>query len=86
MDFKHRKTIDEAHKSTIVSCKFVGDLKREITVISSDITGHLCTTQLIDTYFMFRANTEIFDKGRLGPVFSLAPMVHVNVNNMLPKL
>jgi hypothetical protein len=44
VEFKHRKTIDELHKNTIVSCKFVGDLNREILIMSSDITGQICTT------------------------------------------
>lgn len=58
-----------------MSAKFVGDLQREILVMSSDIAGVICTTSLVDSFVMFRANQFVFAKTRLGPAFSIAPML-----------
>lgn len=79
VDVKHRKTIEENHKSAIVNAKFVGDIYREILIMSSDISGVICTTSLVDSFVMFRASQFVFAKSRLSAAFSIAPMLNLTV-------
>ena len=61
----------------MVAIKFVGDLYKEIQVISSDVTGLISVTTFTDSFFYFRADTLPFLKGRLGSTYSMAPLLIV---------
>lgn len=83
VEYKHRKTLDDIHKNQVIQIKFVGDFNREILMISSDITGLVCVTSLVDSLFLFRANTQVLFKQRLGPCYSIAPFAQVAL--VLPR-
>ena len=40
-----------------MAIKFVGDLHKEIQVISSDVTGLISVTTFTDSFFYFSADT-----------------------------
>lgn len=52
-------------------------------MVSSDITGQIYLTNLIDSYLMFRANTQAILQTRLGACYSIAPFVQVAL--VLPR-
>ena len=41
VSFRHCKTVEDIHASTIVTIKFMGDLTQNIQVISSDVSGQV---------------------------------------------
>jgi len=60
LQVKKMLTIEELRKlniNTVVAIKFVGDLHKEIQVISSDVTGLISVTTFTDSFFYFRADT-----------------------------
>jgi len=75
VSFKHQKTIEDLHKTTIVQIKFIGDFSKEIVVISSDITGLICITTFSDGMIFFGADKEVFMNKRLGATYSLSPLI-----------
>ena len=54
---KHHKTLDDIHKTTIISIKFVGDFSKDIQVVSCDLAGVVNLTTFTDGTFLFRGKT-----------------------------
>ena len=69
---KHRKTLDDVHKSQVTQVKFIGDFTKEIMAISCDVNGTICLTTFSDTYFMYRASTTAIKVPVTAPVVCLS--------------
>jgi len=79
ISFKHCKTIDDIHKTTVLQVKFVGDFRRDLQVISCDLNGIVYLTGFEEGLFSFNARKECLMKKRLNSVYSLAPLVNVSL-------
>ena len=79
---KHCKTIDDISKTTIVSIKFVGEFStvKEINVLTSDLQGvvYLCTFS--DGLITFGCNKTCIMRQRIGPSYSLAPLLDFGIS------
>jgi hypothetical protein len=77
VEYKHRKTLDDVHKDTVLQVKFCGDFTKEICAVSCDIKAQIATTTFIDNYFMFRANSSFLSEiQNLGPSLCVQPLHH----------
>ncbi len=56
VNFKHQKTLDDIHKTSVVQVKFIGDFSREIVVVSCDLTGIVHLTTFSDGMVYFGAS------------------------------
>ena len=74
---KHCKTIDDISKSTIVTIKFVGEFNsiKDINVLTSDLQGAVFLSTFSDGIFTFSCNKVCIMRNRLGPSYSLAPLL-----------
>ena len=62
------------HKTTVVSVKFIGNPRKECTIISSDLKGIVYVTSFDDGMFLFTAHKKLLMEKRLGPSYSIAPL------------
>ena len=78
VSFKHRKTIDDIHSTTVVSIKFVGDFRNEISVISSDLRGVVYLSTFDNGVFFCSVDKKCLWTKRLGAAYSLAPLIGIS--------
>ena len=80
VSFKHKKTIDDIHATTVVSIKFVGDFRNEISVISSDLRGVVYLSTFDCGVLFCSVNKKCLWTKRLGAAYSLAPLISIGSN------
>ena len=80
VSFKHKKTVDDIHATTVVSIKFVGDFRDEVSVISSDLRGVVYLSTFATGVLFCSVNKKCLWTKRLGAAYSLAPLISIGSN------
>lgn len=80
IQFKHHKTVDDAHKTSVVAVKFVGDFSCDLQVVSCDLSGTICITLFKDTVMFYRTDVKPILQKRLSASFCLAPLVQIGAS------
>ena len=75
VSFKHKKTIDDIHDTTVVAIKFIGDFRNEVTVLSSDLKGVVYLSAFDCGRFFCTVNKKCLWTQRLGAAYSIAPLI-----------
>ena len=80
---KHYKTIDDIHKQSVVSIKFVGDFndRKDFSFIASDLTGMVHVFNCSDGTLRFACKVYAIFRTRLGPSYSLAPLLDFGLSD-----
>jgi hypothetical protein len=86
VSFKHKKTVDDIHATTVVSIKFVGDFRNELSVISSDLRGVVYMSTFDCGRLFCSVNKKCLWTKRLGAAYSLAPLISIGSNANLAYL